>query len=122
MDQSDVSDEFIYESFVKTTRFNITLTLSTIGAIIALFKLTEGSIEKSLSIAKCSIGFSASFFLLALFGALLGQIVGTCQIIEKCPVEKIEKRNIKFIWVFWLLYGAGVAVAANVIWEIVIHS
>ncbi len=120
--KSDVSDEFIYESFLKATRFNITLTLSTIGAIIALNNLAEGSIEKSLSIAKWSIGLSAIFFLLALGGSLLGQIVGTCQIIEKCPVEKIEKRDTAFIWFFWLSYGAGVGFAANTVVRIVSHS
>jgi uncharacterized integral membrane protein len=101
--KSDVSDEFIYESFVKATRFNITLTLSTIGAIIALYNLSEGQIEKSLSIAKWSISLSAIFFLVALMGSLLGQIVGACQIIEKCPVEKIEKEDKAFIWFFLVI-------------------
>lgn len=113
--KSNLSDEFIYDSYVKAARFNLTLTVSTIGVILALFKLSKAPIEISLS-----LGLMGVFFLAAIILSLLGQLMGTRQIIEKVPTEKINTKSI--LGGFWAMYVPGVFIALNSLVEIAKNS
>lgn len=113
--KSNLSDEFIYDSFVKAVRFNLTLTVSTIGVILALFKLSKAPIEISIS-----LGLMGVFFLTAIILSVLGQLMGTKQIIEKVPTEKIDAKFI--LGSFWAVYVLGVFTALNSLVEIAKNS
>ena len=107
--KSNLSDEFIYDSFVKAVRFNLTLTVSTIGVILALFKLSKAPIEISIS-----LGLMGVFFLTAIILSVLGQII------EKVPTEKIDAKFI--LGSFWAVYVLGVFTALNSLVEIAKNS
>ena len=104
--KSKLSDEFIFDSYIKSLRFNLTLTLSTIGVITALFNLSESPIEKSIAIFWVGL-----FLLLAVILSVLGHLIAIRQIIEKAPVEKINKKTI--LVSFWFCYAIGVMAAIH---------
>lgn len=113
--KSNLSDEFIYDSFVKAVRFNLTLTVSTIAVILALFKLSKAPIEISIS-----LGLMGVFFLAAIILSVLEQLMGTRQIIEKVPAEKIDAKFI--LGGLWAVYVLGVFTALNSLVEIAKNS
>lgn len=98
------TDEFIYESFVKASRFHITLTVSTIGVIIALVRLPEMPIEISKYIVMSGLCFLAAIFL-----SVMGQLLGTIRIMEKRKIEKPYSRLI--LGGFWVTYVPGISFA-----------
>ena len=93
----------------------LTLTVSTIGVILTLFKLSKAPIEISIS-----LGLMVVFFLTAIILSVLGHLMGTRQIIEKVPTEKIDAKFI--LGGFWAVYVPGVFTALNSFVEIAKNS
>ena len=104
--KSKVSDEFIHETYIKATRFNLTLTISTLGVILALHQLSQHPID--LTLANFLAGIC---FLGAIITSLLGQLIGVKHVIEKRPIDSIETKYI--LGGFWITYIPGVVVAIS---------
>lgn len=97
-----ISDEFIFDSLLKTIRFNITLSISTIATTLALLNVTN-----VISINSNLLTLAVFILMVAIILSVLGQLVLTGHIAKKAPANISDIKL--YLTGFWLCYVSGVS-------------